>query len=94
VFLIDDILLFPERAILFLFQEIHNAAEQEFDNQAEAIRAELTELYMMLETDRVSEDEFDSQEQQLLDRLERVEARDGPAESEPGAEDWRHGQSP
>ena len=86
MFLIDDILMFPERAVLSLFQEIYNAAEQEFANQAEAIRAELTDLYMMLETDRISEGEFDSQEQQLLDRLERIEARDGPAESEPGAE--------
>ena len=86
MFLIDDILMFPSRAILSLFQEIYNAAEQELDNQAEAIRAELTDLYMMLETGRISEQEFDSQEQQLLDRLELTEAREGPAESEPGAE--------
>ena len=85
MFLIDDILMFPSRAILSLFQEIYNAAEQELDNQAEAIRAELTDLYMMLETGRISEQEFDSQEQQLLDRLELMEARDGPAEPDPGA---------
>lgn len=72
--LIDDVLLFPARGLMFIFREIYNAAYQEFDNEAEAVRAELSELYMMLETERITEEQFDASEKELLDRLDRIEA--------------------
>lgn len=73
---IDDILLFPFRGLMFVFREIQNAAQEEVAGDAEAIRTELRELYMMLETRRIAEEEFDTRERELLDRLEEVE---GPA---------------
>lgn len=36
----DDILLFPMRGLLFIFREIHKAVQQEFKNEAEAIRSD------------------------------------------------------
>ena len=71
--IIDDILLFPMRSIHWIFRELHNAARQEMENEAESITAELSDLYMMLETERITEDEFDACEKQLLDRLEIVQ---------------------
>ena len=72
MFIVDDILLFPARSILFIFREIHNAAKQEVANEEESIRAELVDLYMMLETGRITEAQFDAREKQLLDRLEEI----------------------
>ena len=74
--IVDDILLFPMRSLFFIFRETCNAAEQENLNEAETIRTELSELYMMLETGAITEDEFDAQEEELLDRLDAFEAPD------------------
>jgi hypothetical protein len=71
--LVDDILLFPIRSILWIFRELHDSARQEIENEADSITAELSDLYMMLETERITEDEFDAREKQLLDRLEMIQ---------------------
>jgi hypothetical protein len=73
--ILDDILLFPIKSILWIFREIHNAAQQELATEAETITAELSELYMMLETGRITEAEFDAQEKELLDRLDEIQER-------------------
>jgi hypothetical protein len=75
MFLLDDILLFPIKSIFWIFREIHNAAQQELATEAESITAELSELYMMLETGRITEDEFDTREKELLDRLDVIQER-------------------
>ena len=80
--IVDDILLFPVRSILWVFKEIHNAAQEEQANEAEAITAELSELYMMLETGKITETEFDTREKILLDRLDVVQARETDLEDE------------
>lgn len=72
---IDDILLSPIRGLFWIFREIHNAAQQEIESEPEAITAELTDLYMMLETDKITEEEFNQREKELLDRLEELEDR-------------------
>lgn len=80
--IIDDLLFFPIRGILWTFREIHNAAQEETANEAEAITAELSELYMMLETGKITEAEFDQREKELLDRLEEIQARGSLSEDE------------
>jgi hypothetical protein len=77
--IIDDVLLFPARSLMFIFREIQSAAEQEAANEADSIRIELVELYMMLETGRITEEEFDAKEErllQVLDDIERAAAED------------------
>jgi len=70
---IDDILLLPLRGIFSVFREINNAVQQEVTGDAELVRTELRELYMMLETGRMAEEEFDARERDLLDRLDKIE---------------------
>ena len=73
--IIDDILLSPARGFLWIFNEIHNAAQQESADEPRQITAELSNLYMMLETGKLSEEEFASREKILLDLLDEIEKR-------------------
>ena len=82
--IVDDILFFPVRSILWIFREIHKTAREELANEAESITQQLRNLYMQLETARISEQQFEDQEKFLLDRLDKVEARRGSQED--GAE--------
>ena len=80
---IDDILLSPFHGLGFIVRQIQNAAEQEQANESDNRRAELSELYMMLETHQITEEEFTAREATLLDRLDRVEAKDADADDDP-----------
>ena len=79
---VDDILFFPLRSILWIFREIHQAAQEEIAGEADGITSRLSELYMMLETGQMSEEEFDAEEKKLLDRLDVIEARNHGAEAD------------
>jgi hypothetical protein len=81
VFLIDNILLAPARGLLCVFREIHEAAQQEYANEAEAIREQLAALYRMLEAGQITEADFDAAEGPLLDRLDALESG-GPGDEE------------
>jgi hypothetical protein len=70
--IVDDILLFPFSGLLWVFEEIHNAAEQEIRDEAEGITLELQRLYALLEGGQITEAEFDRQEAELLDRLDEI----------------------
>ena len=87
MFLIDDILLAPARGLLWVFKEIHRAAEEEQANEADAITAKLSELYMMLETGQMTEAEFDAAEKALLDRLDAINEREGSGEEDDNEEE-------
>lgn len=76
MFLVDDLLMSPLKGVLWVFREIHDAAQQELAGESEAITAALSELYMKLETGQISEAEFDAQEKVLLDRLDRLQAEE------------------
>jgi len=82
MFLVDDILMAPARGLLWIFKEIHRAAEEEQANEAEAITTKLSELYMMLETGQMTEAEFDAAEKGLLDRLDAIKEREGGEEED------------
>jgi hypothetical protein len=79
MFLVDDILLSPAKGLLWVFREIHDAAQQELAGESEAITASLSELYMRLETEQITEAEFDAQEKVLLDRLDRLQTEEKAA---------------
>ena len=82
MFLVDDILLSPAKGLLWVFQEIHDAAQQELAGESETITAALSELYMRLETEQITEAEFDAQEKVLLDRLDRIQETAAPIAAE------------
>jgi len=87
MFLLDDLLLSPVKGILWVFREIHDAAQQELAGESEAITTALSELYMKLETGQITEAEFDAQEKVLLDRLDQLQAAEQAAampEKKPG----------
>jgi hypothetical protein len=74
--LIDDILLFPINSIFWVFHKIHVAVQNELDTEIEDITAELSEIYMMLETGILTEAEFNVREKELLDRFDELQERD------------------
>jgi hypothetical protein len=75
VFIADDVILFPFKSILFICREIYNAAIQEIASEADAIRTELSQLYLALEGGSLTEAAFDARESDLLDRLDEIEER-------------------
>jgi hypothetical protein len=79
MFLVDDLLLSPVKGILWVFREIHDAAQQELAGESEAITAALSELYMRLDTGQITEAEFEAQEKVLLDRLDRLQEEETAA---------------
>ncbi len=80
--ILDDLLLFPMRSILWIFREIYNATQQELEAEADVITVELSELYMMLETGKITESEFDDRERTLLDRLDEIEGQGAPIQED------------
>ena len=72
MFLIDNVLLSPISGVMYVFREIQAAAEGEATKNAEALRAQLSELYGMLESGRISSDQFDAKEKVLLDQLDGI----------------------
>ena len=79
MFLIDDVLLAPIHGVVWLGRQIQDAAEEDQAGEADRITAQLSELYMKLETGQITEAEFDAQEKVLLDRLDRLQAEEAPA---------------
>lgn len=71
--LIDDIILAPLKGILWVAKNVHTATLEEIEAQHQHITAELSELYMMLDTGRITEEEFNEREGQLLDKLDDLD---------------------
>ena len=89
MFVVDDILMSPARGLLWVFQQLHAAVQQEMEGQAEDITYELTELYMQLETGQITEADFDTREAELLDRLDKLQEED--EEESPSGDEARQG---
>ena len=70
---IDTLLLSPIYGTIWAARQIQNAMEQERTAEPARITAELSELYMMLETGRITAPEFDAREKALLDELDRLQ---------------------
>lgn len=70
---LGKILASPLNGILWIFNEIKKAAEEEQKGDAEAIKHELNELYILLELGKITEEEFEQREKILLDKLDTLE---------------------
>lgn len=71
--IIDKLLLSPIYGTVWAARQVHHAIEQERAAEPARITAELSELYMRLETGRMTAAEFDAREKVLLDRLDRLQ---------------------
>ena len=69
-FLIDDLFLFPIKAIA---GNVKKAAEDDLENEKKEIMASLGGLHQRLESGEIDEKQFDEQETKWLDRLETIE---------------------
>jgi hypothetical protein len=85
--LVDDLLMFPIRSVLWIIREIHNAAQEELANEADSITAELSNLYMRLDTGKISEEEFAAEEKTLLERLDKIQIVAGASKRRIAAEE-------
>jgi hypothetical protein len=61
----------PFRGLLRVFEEVAAKAEHDL-HDADAVRAELSELYFKLEAHTLSEEEFGRREAELVERLEEI----------------------
>ncbi len=75
MFIIDNILLAPAKGFLWIVRELQAAAEAEAENEADALTARLSTLYMQMETGAITQDEFDALETQILDRLDELKGQ-------------------
>lgn len=80
--LVDDLLLAPFKCIHWLAVQLAKSVEAELESEADSIVAQLSELYMMLETGRMTEAAFDAEEKVLLDRLEQLRPDDSISEED------------
>jgi hypothetical protein len=73
MFLIDDLFLAPFRGVKFIAESVHDAAREHIENERQALRDEINDLYMQLEIGEITEEEFERREEEILDRLEELE---------------------
>ena len=71
MFLVDDILAAPGKAMLFLFRELAKKAKDDFLDD-ETVKQQLQDIYTLLDSGSISGQEFESREVQLLQRLEQI----------------------
>jgi predicted ribosome quality control (RQC) complex YloA/Tae2 family protein len=85
MFLIDDLLLAPFRGIKFIAESVHDAAREEIENERQALRDEINDLYMQLEIGEITEEEFERREEEILDRLEALDETESELRGDGGA---------
>ncbi|MDE3075913.1 MAG: gas vesicle protein GvpG [Chloroflexota bacterium] len=71
--IVDDILLLPVSGLKWVFRQIATAAEREMTDDS-AVKDELLELQMALETGEVGEEEYRLREAELMKRLRDIRA--------------------
>ncbi|MEX2553169.1 MAG: gas vesicle protein GvpG [Actinomycetota bacterium] len=92
--ILDKLLLAPVYGAIWAARQVHNALEQERAAEPARITAELSELYMMLETGSITAEEFDAREKVLLDQLDRLEEPQNQEEAEEKQEEEQEEPQP
>ncbi len=70
-FLLDDILLFPVKGVLWVGRNIAGSAKAELMDES-GVRESLLQLQMRLEAEEITEEEYKSEEAMLLEKLEEI----------------------
>lgn len=71
MFLLDDILLAPLKAVIWLGGKIHEVVEKEFSDE-DYIKEKLMELQLQFELENIAEEEYLRQEKEILARLDAI----------------------
>lgn len=71
MFLLDDILLAPLKAVIWLGGKIHEVVEKEFSDE-DYIKEKLMELQLQFELENIAEEEYMRQEKEILARLDAI----------------------
>jgi len=71
-FLIDDILLFPVKGVIWIGKKIRDMALEELEDTPEKLQRELLDLQMALEAEQITEAEYQKKEKDILERLEAL----------------------
>jgi len=72
MFLLDDILLSPGKAIMFIFKEIHKRVMDEYYNE-DKIYQDLNRLQYLLDIGEISEKKYNKLEELLIKQLQEIE---------------------
>jgi len=73
--IIDDILLLPGKALLGIFEKIHDMAKKEVSDEKYALE-KLMELQLRYEMDEISEEEYNKEETKLQAKLNTLREAD------------------
>jgi len=71
MFLIDDILLAPLKAVVWVGKKIKEVTDHEVSDEG-LIKEKLMELQMRFELDEIGEEEYNKQEKEFLERLDAI----------------------
>ena len=71
-FLIDDILLFPIKGVVWIAEKIRDMALEELEDTPEKLQRELLDLQMELDSEQITEAEYQKKEKDILGRLEAL----------------------
>jgi uncharacterized membrane protein len=71
VFIIDDILFAPLNGLIFVANKINDVVEKETSDEG-TVKERLMALQLRFELDEIDEDEYDRQEDELLQKLEKI----------------------
>jgi len=75
MFLLDDLILFPIKGVVWIAEKIHNIAQEELEDTPEKIKRELLDLQMRLEMEEITEQEHKKKEDEILKRLEALKGQ-------------------
>ena len=72
---VDDVLLFPMKGLMGIFEKIHQMAKTEVSDEKYALE-KLMELQLRYEMDEISEEEFKKEEIKLQAKLNALREAD------------------
>jgi hypothetical protein len=73
MFLLDDILLSPMKALIAIGRHVQESAQKDWEDQEKAILNSLTELHQLFESNSIGSQQFDERETALLDQLDAIQ---------------------
>jgi hypothetical protein len=73
MFLVDDILLSPMKALMAIGRQVQATAQKDWEDQEKAILNSLTELHQLFESKSIGNEQFDERETALLDQLDAIQ---------------------